>query len=101
MEQSPAVTKSQMNSSALWERLMHEHLTTLRIKNYSEYTVRNRRVHIEFFISWLKVRDISAPRQITRQALENYQRHLFQYRKRNGDPLSFRSQHAARLRLRS
>ena len=77
MEQSPAVSKSQMNSPAPWERLMHEHLTALSIKNYSEYTVRNRQVHIGFFISWLKVRDISAPRQITRQVLEDYQRHLF------------------------
>ena len=26
--------------------------------------------------------------------LERYQRHLFHYRKKNGEPLSFRSQHA-------
>jgi integrase/recombinase XerD len=100
MEQSPAVSKSQMNSPARWERLMHEHLTALRIKNYSEYTIRNRQVHIGFFIAWLKLRDISAPCQITRQLLEDYQRHLFQYRKRNGDPLSFRSQHAYIIPLR-
>jgi integrase/recombinase XerD len=79
---------------------MHEHLNALRVKNYSEYTVRNRLVHIGFFIAWLKTREIAAPRQITRQVLEDYQRHLFQYRKRNGDPLSFRSQHAYLVPLR-
>jgi len=82
------------------ERLMHEHLNALRVKNYSEYTVKNRLVHIGFFIAWLKTREIAAPRQITRLVLEDYQRHLFQYRKRNGDPLTFRSQHAYLVPLR-
>lgn len=79
---------------------MHEHLNALRVKNYSEYTVRNRLVHIGFFITWLKARAISLPRQITRPVLEEYQHHLFQYRKKNGDPLSFRSQHAYLVPLR-
>jgi integrase/recombinase XerD len=79
---------------------MHEHLNALRVKNYSEYTVKNRLVHIGFFIAWLKTREIATPRQITRPVLEDYQRHLFQYRKKNGDPLSFRSQHAYLVPLR-
>jgi integrase/recombinase XerD len=79
---------------------MHEHLNALRVKNYSEYTIKNRLVHIGFFVAWLKTREIAAPRQITRLVLEDYQRHLFQYRKRNGDPLSFRSQHAYLVPLR-
>ena len=32
--------------------------------------------------------------------LERYQRHLFHYRKKNGEPLSFRSQHARLVPLR-
>ena len=30
--------------------LLEKHLDDLRLKNYSEYTVRNRRVHIGFSI---------------------------------------------------
>jgi integrase/recombinase XerD len=79
---------------------MHQHVNALRVKNYSEYTVRNRLVHIGFFIAWLRTREITSPKQITRPVLEDYQHHLFQYRKRNGDPLSFRSQHAYLVPLR-
>ena len=82
------------------ELLMHEHLNALRVRNYSEYTVRNRLVHIGFFVEWLKNIEIVEPAQITRSVLESYQRHLFHYRKRNGDPLSFRSQHAYLVPLR-
>jgi integrase/recombinase XerD len=89
-----------MNSPVIWERLMREHLDALRVKNYSEYTLRNRQVHIGFFITWLKTREITVPRHITRQVLEDYQGHLFRYRKKNGDPLSFRSQHAYLVPLR-
>lgn len=82
------------------ESLMRDHLDALRVRNYSEYTVRNRLVHIGFFIRWLKHIEIVEPAQVTRIVLESYQRHLFHYRKRNGDPLSFRSQHAYLVPLR-
>ena len=29
--------------------LMEKHLEDLRVKNYSEYTIKGRRVHIQFF----------------------------------------------------
>jgi integrase/recombinase XerD len=38
--------------------------------------------------------------EITRPILERYQRHLFYYRKKNGEPLSFRSQHSRLVPLR-
>ena len=82
------------------EVLMYDHLNALRVRNYSEYTVRNRLVHIGFFIAWLRKIEIGDPMQVTRTVLENYQRHLFQYRKRNGDPLTFRSQHAYLVPIR-
>jgi hypothetical protein len=47
---------------------MHEHLNALRVKNYSEYTIKNRLVHIGFFIAWLKRREIAVPRQIRSNA---------------------------------
>lgn len=82
------------------EIMMHEHLNALRVKNYSEWTVRNRQVHIGFFIEWAKERGLREPIEITRPILERYQRHLFYYRKKNGEPLTFRSQHSRLVPLR-
>jgi integrase/recombinase XerD len=82
------------------EVLMHEHLKALRTKNYSEWTVRNRLVHIGFFIEWAQERGLREPLEVTRPVLERYQRHLFYYRKKNGDPLTFRSQHSRLVPLR-
>ena len=82
------------------EALMRDHLKYLEVRNYSEYTVRGRAGHIQFFIDWLKERSITEPVEVTRPVLERYQRHLFHYRKANGEPLSFRSQHARLVPLR-
>ena len=80
--------------------LMDEHLNALRVRDYSEHTVKNRRVHIGFFLDWCGERGLAEPTEITRPVLERYQRHLFHYRKNNGEPLSFRSQHTRLVPLR-
>jgi integrase/recombinase XerD len=79
---------------------MREHLRALEVQNYSEFTVRGRAGHIGFFLAWLEERGITEPMEVTRPVLERYQRHLFHYRKTNGEPLSFRSQHARLVPLR-
>ena len=79
---------------------MRDHLHALTVQNYSVHTVQNRRVHIGFLIQWCKVRGLSEPVEVTRPVLERYQRHLFHYRKKNGEPLSFRSQHSCLVPLR-
>ena len=82
------------------EAMMRDHLHALAVQNYSVHTVRNRQVHIGFFIEWCKQRGLSEPVEVTRPVLERYQRHLFHYRKKNGEPLSFRSQHSCLVPLR-
>ena len=77
------------------QALMRDHLHALEVQNYSEFTVRGRAGHIGVFLAWLEERGITEPLEVTRPVLERYQRHLFHHRKANGDPLSFRSQHAA------
>ncbi|HLI76810.1 MAG TPA: site-specific tyrosine recombinase XerC [Acidobacteriaceae bacterium] len=79
---------------------MREHLRALQVQNYSAYTVKGREGHIQFFLDWLKERGVTHPVEVTRPVLERYQRHLFYYRKANGEPLSFRSQHARLVPLR-
>ena len=92
--------KAQAPAKTPLEALMHEHLKALQVLNYSEYTVRGRAGHIQFFLDWLKERGVTEPAEVTRPVLERYQRHLFHYRKANGEPLSFRSQHARLVPLR-
>jgi integrase/recombinase XerD len=82
------------------EALMLDHLRDLAVRNYSAHTVRNRQVHIGFFLDWCRERGLTDPVEITRPVLERYQRHLFHYRKKNGEPLSFRSQHSCLVPLR-
>ena len=82
------------------ESLMREHLESLRVRSYSEHTVKNRLVHIGFFIQWAYEHGLREPHEITRPVLERYQRYLFFYRKKNGEPLTFRSQHARLVPLR-
>jgi integrase/recombinase XerD len=82
------------------EVLMHEHLNALRVRGYSEHTVKNRLVHIGFFLQWAYEHGLREPVEITRPVLERYQRHLFYYRKKNGEPLTFRSQHSRLVPLR-
>jgi integrase/recombinase XerD len=92
--------KAEAAPSTPLEVMMREHLDALRIRAYSEYTVRGRRVHISYFIEWAKEHGLREPMEITRPILERYQRHLFYYRKKNGEAMSFRSQHSRLVPLR-
>ena len=80
--------------------LLEKHLEALQVQNYSPYTVKNRRVHLGFFIGWCAERGLTEPADVTRTVLESYQRHLLYYRKSTGEPLSFRSQHARLVPVR-
>ncbi|HLM82507.1 MAG TPA: site-specific tyrosine recombinase XerC, partial [Terriglobales bacterium] len=91
--------KTEARTTAL-EIMMREHLAAMRVRNYSEQTVHTREFHLSFFIQWCQERGIEAPVEVTRPVIERYQRHLFHYRKKNGQPLSFRSQHSRLSPLR-
>jgi integrase/recombinase XerD len=64
-----------------------------RVQNYAARTIENREVYLRYFIEWCEERGLSRPQDITKPILERYQRYLFHYRKKNGEPLSTRSQH--------
>jgi len=71
---------------------MQPFLHWLREKNYSHRTVDNRETYLRYFIQWCDERGLTRPQEITRPILERYQRYLFLYRKKDGQPLSARSQ---------
>ena len=81
--------------------LMHRYLEWLRVKNYSDRTVENRLLYLCYFIRWAEDRGVVQPAEVTKPILERYQRYLYHYRKKNGDPLSFRSQYSRLVPIRS
>ncbi|HEX9640678.1 MAG TPA: site-specific tyrosine recombinase XerC [Candidatus Krumholzibacteria bacterium] len=81
--------------------LRNRYVEHLRIRNYSERTVDNRRGYINRFIDWCEERELKRPEQISKQILELYQRHLYNHRDpRTGRKLSFRTQGARLTQLR-
>jgi len=62
------------------------------VKNYSPRTVKANGHYLGYYIEWSLERGITQPLQVTKIILERYQRHLFHYRKRDGNPLAVRGQ---------
>lgn len=75
-------------------RLLEEHLEWLLVSNYSEDTADHARWSIGDFVRWAEQRGMQHPMEITRPILESYQRYLYYYRQKNGQPLTFRTQHS-------
>ncbi len=92
--------KTGPSAPATLPQLMTDHLIALQVKGYSEYTVRPRRVHINMFVRWCAGRGIHAIVQITRRVLQDYERYVFVYRKRDGQPLTVASRFARLVPLR-
>lgn len=66
-----------------------------RERNWSETTLKVQTHHGYRFILWAAERGVNYGAEVTRPVLERYQRHLYQYRKANGGPLSTRTQRTA------
>lgn len=80
---------------------MRRFLSWQREKNYSPKTIENREVYLRYFILWCDERGLTKPQEITKPIIERYQRYLFLYRKKNGEPLSTRSQHVRVVPIRA
>jgi integrase/recombinase XerD len=72
---------------------MRRWLAYLETKHYSPETVDSRRSYLRYFLIWCEERGLTKPWEITRSILERHQRHLFHYRKANGEPLAVATQH--------
>jgi integrase/recombinase XerD len=77
------------------------YLEWLRIHNYAEPTVKNRELYLGYFLVWAAERGLTQPKGITKPILERYQRSLYHLRKANGDPITFRGQHARLVPIRA
>jgi integrase/recombinase XerD len=77
------------DSLAAW---MQRYLEALRVLSYGEELLRTRRQALATFLEWCSERELQRPNEITKPILERYQRHLFYWRKPNGQPLSIKGQ---------
>lgn len=77
------------------------YLEALRVRNYSGATIASREHHLREFIRWAEERGLTCPTEVTKPTLERYQRYLYHYRKKNGEPMSFRSQHGCLVPVRA
>ena len=78
--------------------LLNQYLAWLGAQNFSDDTVVTFASTIGYFLDWCRERGLDDVAEITRPVLERYQRSLYHYRKKNGEPLTFRTQNN---RLRS
>ncbi|MHB1596711.1 MAG: tyrosine-type recombinase/integrase [Streptosporangiaceae bacterium] len=100
-QRAPQAIPGDRADLAGFPRLVEEFCEDMAARGYSPRTIGNRRAMLAFLAAWLAERGITRPAEVTRPVLESYQRHLFHYRKANGDPLSFRSQSQRLLAVRA
>lgn len=75
-------------------RYLHHFLAWSAAMNYSNETTKKRDDSIRRFILWCDQRNLQSPQEVTKPVLERYRRFLYHYRKTNGEPLSFSTQHS-------
>jgi integrase/recombinase XerD len=80
---------------------MQRYLAWLAERHYSPRTIESREVYLRYFVLWCDDRGLGRPQEVTRPILERYQRFLFLHRKRDGQPLTIRSQHTRIIPVRS
>lgn len=96
----PRQLKLDLPDNALSQALA-EFLESGEARGIAQATTRLRDLACRRFIRWCDERGLAKPTEITLPILERYQRHLFHYRKPNGEPLSFSSQYAQLVPLRA
>lgn len=64
----------------------------LKVKQFSKQTTHSRETYLKRFIRWCEQRGVQTPQDVTKPIIERYQRHLYLYRKTNGEPLSISGQ---------
>ncbi|MEZ6137038.1 MAG: site-specific tyrosine recombinase XerC [Pirellulaceae bacterium] len=74
-------------------QLLLQHLSWLAVHNFSPTTIKKRALYVRGFALWCFERDLVTPATITKPMMEAFQRHLYRYRRPNGKPLAWSSQH--------
>lgn len=78
---------------------MRRYLAQLEAQHRSVADVRTRRSRLAHFLAWAVERGIARPQAVTHAHLQRFQRHLFLYRKANGQPIAVNGQRVALFTL--
>ena len=73
-----------MNESPDPQSLVHltgRYLDALRVRHYSERTLRLRHYHLDYFRRWCEQRGLTRASEISKAVVQQYQTHLYHYRK--------------------
>jgi integrase/recombinase XerD len=62
------------------------------VRGDSANTARTRQQSLIYFIRWADERGLTQPSEINRPVLQRYQRHLYLWRQKNGQPLAWSTQ---------
>ena len=82
--------------------MLRKYLEWMRIRGYSEETVKGKRTTLRFFFDWCEERGVTYPSEVTRKVLERYQSYLYHYRKKeDGKPLCFHTQHNRLINIKT
>ena len=71
---------------------MQKYLYWMEVRNYSDMTVNRYTHNLTIFIRWCDIRGLTTPTEITKPIAERYQRYLFHYRKKDGEPIRVQTQ---------
>ena len=97
----PRIVRDDPLARHLLTRYMEQHFEWMLITGYSADTIRARRIALKRFIVWCVERGLDRPQDITKPMLERYQKHLFYYRKPDGNPLTLGTQFSCLAPLKS
>ena len=71
---------------------IRQYLEWMEVHNYARTTIEDRRRYLDYFLTFARCQGVDDPALVTLECLLSYQQRLFDYRKRDGLPLSFGTQ---------
>ena len=71
---------------------VEDYLAWMRVHNYASTTISCRRRYLDYFSCFCERQGVDAAGAVTFELLQNYQRQLFEHRKRDGEPLTVATQ---------
>jgi len=82
------------------EAMRRRYVDWLRVKSYSEHTLRQTGCYLAYFVRWCEERALARPGDVTAPMLRQYQRWLYHYRTKKSRPLSVSSQYSRLVAVR-
>ena len=86
--------KNSTNNNKTLAQHIDNYLTHLEMRNNAPATIDTARFRFGKFLDWAEIRSLEAAEEVTLQKLQNFQKYLKRYKKRNGETIIMETQHA-------